>query len=167
MSFKYSIDQALKVCPNPDLMISAGDTTQNGYKSTEWEACFEVMHDYYAKYPTVTVAGNHEMKGDWNFISFAQRFNMSGAKTGYPQFDRTMGYFEYGDAIFVILNGEVTPADKKPEIMKKELQWCKSVLDASDKKWRIVMTHAGPYTTMIRSTSATTTSTTASIRSIR
>ena len=146
MSFKYSIDQALKVCPNPDLMISAGDTTQNGYKSTEWEACFEVMHDYYAKYPTVTVAGNHEMKGDWNFISYAQRFNMSGAKTGYPEFDRTMGYFEYGDAIFVILNGEVTPADKKPEIMKKELQWCKSVLDASDKKWRIVMTHAGPYT---------------------
>lgn len=71
---------------------------------------------------------------------------MSGAKTGYPQFDRTMGYFEYGDAIFVILNGEVTPADQKAEIMKKELQWCKSVLDASDKKWRIVMTHAGPYT---------------------
>ena len=127
-------------------MISAGDTTQNGYKSTEWEACFDVMGDYYAKYPTATVAGNHEMKGDWNFVSFAQRFNMSGAKTGYPQFDRTMGYFEYGDAIFVILNGEVTPADKKAEIMKKELQWCKSVLDASDKKWRIVMTHAGPYT---------------------
>lgn len=146
MSFKDSIDQALKICPNPDLMISAGDTTQNGYKSTEWEACFEVMGDYYAKYPTVTVAGNHEMKGDWNFVSFAQRFNMSGAKTGYPQFDRTMGYFEYGDAIFVILNGEVTPADQKAEIMKKELQWCKSVLDASDKKWRVVMTHAGPYT---------------------
>lgn len=62
-------------------MISAGDTTQNGYKSTEGEACFEVMGDYYAKYPTVTVAGNHEMKGDWNFVSFAQRFNMSGAKT--------------------------------------------------------------------------------------
>ena len=113
MSFKDSIDQALKICPNPDLMISAGDTTQNGYKSTEWEACFDVMGDYYAKYPTVTVAGNHEMKGDWNFVSFAQRFNMSGAKTGYPQFDRTMGYFEYGDAIFVILNGEVTPADQK------------------------------------------------------
>ena len=148
-------------------MISAGDTTQNGYKSTEWEACFEVMGDYYAKYPTVTVAGNHEMKGDWNFVSFAQRFNMSGAKTGYPQFDRTMGYFEYGDAIFVILNGEVTPADQKAEIMKKELQWCKSVLDASDKKWRIVMTHAGPYTsrTMIRWTFGITTSTTASIRS--
>ena len=51
MSFKDSIDQALKICPNPDLMISAGDTTQNGYKSTEWEACFEVMGDYYAKYP--------------------------------------------------------------------------------------------------------------------
>ena len=148
MSFKDSIDQALKICPKPDLMISAGDTTQNGYKSTEWEACFEVMGDYYAKYPTVTVAGNHEMKGDWNFVSFAQRFNMSGAKTGYPQFDRTMGYFEYGDAIFVILNGEVTPADQKAEIMKKELQWCKSVLDASDKKWRIVMTVSYTHLTL-------------------
>lgn len=33
MSFQYSIDEALKICPDPDLMISAGDTTQNGYKS--------------------------------------------------------------------------------------------------------------------------------------
>ena len=71
---------------------------------------------------------------------------MSGAKTGYPQFDRTMGYFEYGDAIFVILNGEVTPADQEGRDHEERAPVCKSVLDASDKKWRVVMTHAGPYT---------------------
>lgn len=146
MSCLSSLEQALKICPDPAMLISAGDTTQNGYKSTEWDACFEVMGDLFAQYPTLTVAGNHEMKGDWDFISFAQRFNMSGAKTGYPEFDRTMGYIEYGDAIFVVLNDEVTPADKKAEIIQKELQWCKSVLEASDKKWRVVITHAGPYT---------------------
>ena len=47
---------------------------------------------------------------------------MSGAKTGISAV-RTARWatFEYGDAIFVILNGEVTPADQKAEIMKKEL----------------------------------------------
>lgn len=146
MSAKETLNQALKICPNPQLLLSAGDITQNGYKSTEWEACFEVLGDYYAKYPTAVVAGNHEMKGDWSFISFAQRFNMSGGDTGYPEFDRTMGYFEYGDAVFVLLDSEVTPPEKKAEIMEQEMKWAKSVFERSDKKWRVLMTHAGPYT---------------------
>ena len=99
-------------------MISAGDTTQNGYKSTEWEVCFEVMGDYYAKYPTVTVAGNHD-EGRLEFRIVRTALQYVGAKIGYPQFDRTMGYFEYGDAIFVILNGEVTRRIRRPRSGRK------------------------------------------------
>ena len=80
MSFKDSIDQALKICPKPDLMISTRRHHPERLRSTEWEACFEIMGDYYAKYPTVTVAGNHEMKGDWNFVSFAAALQYVGRK---------------------------------------------------------------------------------------
>ena len=44
------------------------------------------MGDYYAAFPTITVPGNHEMKGDWGFVSFAQRFNMPDGDSG-TEFD--------------------------------------------------------------------------------
>lgn len=145
MTFKKSLDYATSILPNPAFVMSGGDTTQDGYKATEWEACFKVMGDYYASIPSITVPGNHEMKGDRSFTSFTQRFNMPGGKTG-TEFDDTIGCIEYGDACIVVINTEVTPADKKADIISKQLQWAKECYERSDKKWRIMLTHAGPYT---------------------
>lgn len=102
MSFKKSLDYATTLV-TPEFIMSGGDTTQDGYKATEWEACFEVMGDYYAAIPTITVPGNHEMKGDWGFVSFAQRFNMPGGDSG-TEFDNTIGCIEYSskDALFLL-----------------------------------------------------------------
>ena len=144
MSFKKSMDYATKLT-QPAFIVSGGDTTQDGYKATEWENCFAVMGDYYASIPTITVPGNHEMKGDWGFVSFAQRFNMPGGKSG-TEFDNTIGCFEYGDACIIALNTEVTPPAEKPEIIQKQLKWAKECYEKSDKKWRIMVVHAGPYT---------------------
>lgn len=123
MSFKKSMDYATTLV-TPEFIMSGGDTTQDGYKATEWEACFEVMGDYFASIPTITVPGNHEMKGDWGFISFAQRFNMPGGDTG-TEFDGTIGCIEYGDACIVVINTEVTPPEEKADIIAKQLQWAK------------------------------------------
>lgn len=144
MSFKKSLDYATTLV-EPEFIVSGGDTTQDGYKATEWENCFAVMGDYYASIPTITVPGNHEMKGDWGFVSFAQRFNMPGGNSG-TEFDNTIGCFEYGDACIVALNTEVTPPEDKAEIIQKQLKWAKSCYENSDKKWRIMVVHAGPYT---------------------
>lgn len=144
MSFKKSMDYATTLV-TPEFIMSGGDTTQDGYKATEWEACFEVMGDYFASIPTITVPGNHEMKGDWGLISFAQRFNMPGGDTG-TEFDGTIGCIEYGDACIVVINTEVTPPEEKADIIAKQLQWAKECYEKSDKKWRIMLTHAGPYT---------------------
>lgn len=144
MSFKKSMDYATTLV-KPEFIMSGGDTTQDGYKATEWDACFDVMGDYFASIPTITVPGNHEMKGDWGFVSFAQRFNMPGGATG-TEFDNTIGCIEYGDACIVVINTEVTPPDEKAEILKKQLEWAKKCYESSGKKWRIMLTHAGPYT---------------------
>ena len=144
MSFKKSLDYATTLV-TPEFIMSGGDTTQDGYKATEWEACFEVMGDYYAAIPTITVPGNHEMKGDWGFVSFAQRFNMPGGDSG-TEFDNTIGCIEYGDACIVVINTEVTPPEEKADIIAKQLQWAKECYESSDKKWRVMLTHAGHYT---------------------
>ncbi|MEN6461419.1 MAG: S-layer homology domain-containing protein [Syntrophomonas sp.] len=145
MSFKKSLDYATSILPHPAFVMSGGDTTQDGYKATEWEACFKVMGDYYASIPNITVPGNHEMKGDWGFTSFVQRFNMPGGKTG-NEFDDTIGCIEYGDACIVVINTEVSPPAEKADIIRKQLQWAKECYEKSNKKWRIMLTHAGPYT---------------------
>lgn len=144
-SFKHSFDFALTKLKKMEFFLVAGDITQDGYKSSEWDACFDVMGDYYAKYPTISIPGNHEMKGDWNFVNFAGRFNMPGGDSG-TSFDNTIGSFEYGESCIVVINTEVTPPADKPEILKKQLKWAKECFEKSDKKWRIMVTHAGPYT---------------------
>ncbi|QOX63307.1 LysM peptidoglycan-binding domain-containing protein [Anoxybacterium hadale] len=144
-SFQKSMDFALTKLEKMEFFLTAGDITQDGYKSSEWDACFEVMGDYFSKYPSITIPGNHEMKGDWNFINFAGRFNLPGGDAG-TSFDNTIGAMEYGDACFVIINTEVTPPAEKPEILQKQLDWAKACFEQSNKKWRIMVAHAGPYT---------------------
>ncbi|NLZ70933.1 MAG: LysM peptidoglycan-binding domain-containing protein [Clostridiaceae bacterium] len=144
-AFKYSFDYALSERDDMEFFLVAGDITQDGYKTSEWDACFEVMGDYFAKYPTISIPGNHEMKGDWDFINFAGRFNLPGGDAG-TAFDNTLGKFEYGDSCIVAINTEVTPPEEKPEILEKQLNWAKQCFEESDKKWRILITHAGPYT---------------------
>lgn len=143
-SFKHSMDYALTVA-KPEFTLIAGDMTQNGYKSGEWNACFNVMQDFFAANPVIVLAGNHEMKGDWGFISYAGRFNMPGGASG-TSFDHTIGCFEYGNACIVAINTEVTPPDAKPDILAKQLAWAKQCFEQSGKKWRILAAHAGPYT---------------------
>jgi len=145
MAFRKSLDYAMSILPHPAFIMSGGDTTQDGYKATEWEACFKVMGDYYASIPTITVPGNHEMKGDRDFTSYLQRFNMPGGQAG-TEFDDTIGCIEYGDACIVVINTEVTPLAEKPDIIRKQLQWARECYEKSNKKWRIMLTHAGPYT---------------------
>ena len=143
-SFKNSMDYALTVS-KPEFTLITGDITQDGYKSGEWNACFNVMQDFFAANPVIALAGNHEMKGDWNFISYAGRFNMPGGASG-TSFDNTIGCFEYGDACIVVINTEVTPPAEKPDIIAKQLAWAKKCFEQSGKKWRILAAHAGPYT---------------------
>ncbi|MDD3364990.1 MAG: S-layer homology domain-containing protein, partial [Syntrophomonas sp.] len=57
-----------------------------------------------------------------------------------------IGCIEYGDACIVVINTEVTPPAEKADIIRKQLQWAKECYEKSYKKWRIMLTHAGPYT---------------------
>lgn len=143
-SFKQSTAYALTVS-DPDFLMLAGDITQDGYKASEWESCFAVMQSAFSSLPLIAVPGNHEMKGDWDFINFSARFNMPGGDAG-TSFDDTLGVFEIGDACIIAINTEVTPPADKPDILTKQMEWAKTRYEKSGKKWRIMVTHAGPYT---------------------
>lgn len=54
--------------------------------------------------------------------------------------------FDYGNAHFAVLNsGTDWSENDKEQIMKEQAKWLREDLDASDKKWKIVMVHIGLY----------------------
>lgn len=140
MAFKKCLDYATKDY-NPDFIVNAGDITQNGYKSVEWEACFEVLGRYFEKYPTISIAGNHEDKGDKFFTQYSGRFFMPGVKLNTP-YDATLGEFKYQNTHIVTLNTEIM---KEKEYREKQLNWLKDTFTKSDKKWKILVIHRGMY----------------------
>ncbi len=131
--------------PKIDFILITGDIVQNGYKATEWEACFEVLGEYFATIPVIALPGNHENKGNFQYVNFAARFNLPGGMVN-TTYDGTTAWLEYGDACITVLNSEPYPPEQKPQLWSNMADWAQKVYMRSEKKWRIMATHAGPYT---------------------
>lgn len=143
LAFMY--DYALTQVPNPAFFLLAGDITQDGYKSTQWQAFFESNVARWSSIPFMPAMGNHDFKGDPRYLTFNSRFNTPDNGPG-GDLGHTVYCFEYGDAFIATLNTEVVPAAAVAPTIAKELDWLEGKLAASDKKWKILQFHEGPYT---------------------
>lgn len=128
-----------------EFLLNTGDITQNGYKGREWKSFFEMLQPYLVSMPTISIPGNHELKGDAYYKQYSARFNMPGGNAG-TEFDDTIGYFEYGEACIVVINSQPSPVEDTQEIWEQMEEWAEDKFEESDKQWRILVTHAGPYT---------------------
>ncbi|GAA1886788.1 hypothetical protein GCM10009687_64100 [Asanoa iriomotensis] len=164
-----AMDRAFSEVPDPAFMLFTGDLVNHSYKSQEWDGFFEALQPRAASIPTYFTIGNHEYEGnpgdgylDWEspdpyFTNFAARTNVPpngpayfGAAGGKPTavgeeakaLRNTAYYFEYGDALFVVLNhfDQLTLSELRPQ-----LAWLRTVVQASDAKWKIAAYHHGPY----------------------
>ncbi|WP_241825053.1 purple acid phosphatase family protein [Micromonospora sp. CB01531] len=164
-----AMDRAFGEVPDPAFMLFTGDLVNHSYKSQEWDGFFKALEPRAASIPTYFTVGNHEFEGnpsdgylDWEspdpyFTNFAARTNIPpngpayfGAAGGLPiavgeeakTLRNTVYYFEYGDALFVVLNhfDQLKLSELRPQ-----LDWLKTVVQASDAKWKIAAYHHGPY----------------------
>ncbi|GIH01536.1 hypothetical protein Pma05_81080 [Plantactinospora mayteni] len=164
-----AMDRAFGEVPDPAFMLFTGDLVNHSYKSQEWDGFFKALEPRTASIPTYFTIGNHEYEGnpgdgylDWEspdpyFTNFAARTNIPpngpayfGAAGGLPTavgeeartLRNTAYYFEYGDALFVVLNhfDQLKLSELRPQ-----LDWLKTVVQASDAKWKIAAYHHGPY----------------------
>jgi hypothetical protein len=95
------------------------------------------------------IPGNHEDKGDLLYQMFKAVTNGPGGMED-PYINDTTGSFTVGDVCFVILNTEpltgVAGADAQAEkeaFYAKEKAWAREMFEASGKRWRIILAHAG------------------------
>ena len=147
-SFKNSLEMGFKKFPEADFFVNLGDIVQDGGKLTEWDACFNVMGNYFESYPSLNIIGGHESKGDKNLNYYRARFNeLNTPELTKTVYDDTIGYVEYGNSVIVSL--AIDTANIKTENMvpmvEAQLKWVKNIFESSNKKWRILLAHASPY----------------------
>ena len=164
--YKSILDAAFDEDSDIDFMVNLGDMVEEGTEREQWDFYFEAVKGRAESIPHMAVVGNHETRGDadtaakYYSLLFNNPQNGSDALGGLSvedvshkctkgvinNFEGSVYSFDYGNAHFAVLNsGTDWSKDDTIEILTKQARWLEDDLDASDKKWKIVMIHQGMY----------------------
>ena len=143
-------------------MVNLGDLVGNGDDQSQWDMYFNAAKGIIEGMPHMAVVGNHETRGDAATAGkrFSLQFNNpdngEGALGDLTMADvshectkgvitnikESIYSFDYGNTHFAVLNsGTDKNENDKSKIMTEQGNWLRDDLNASDKKWKIVMVH--------------------------
>jgi hypothetical protein len=130
-----TLDQAFKTFPDASFIVNNGDLTENPENEASWNYFFDYTQAWLNSYSLMPATGNHD-EVDGNAERFLSHFNLpdNGAKDVNPG---TSYSFDYGTAHFIFLNSESK--------VKKQTEWLRADLSATNQPWIIVAMHHGPY----------------------
>ncbi|MDP4183336.1 MAG: fibronectin type III domain-containing protein [Bacillota bacterium] len=141
---KNTIHQAITKVPSAKFILEPGDlieTSTTGGREWEWEQYFSTNQDVFYNIPFAPAIGNHDNNNNWNF---SNHFNTASLPSGMTAAKPGTVYsFEYGNALFMVLNYEVYNSSSDLDAMAN---WMKSVASSSNKKWKIAVFHKAMYT---------------------
>jgi len=141
--WRHTLDIALNAFPDARFLLLTGDMVDNGQEIEQWDLFTDAVKSEFMSLPIEPVVGNHEAINDNGTNpdnkNFIDRFNLpiimgTGAPSG------TVYSFDYGYAHIAVLNTECSSNN-----LNKEADWMKADMDNSDKPWKIVALHRGPY----------------------
>lgn len=156
MPWADTFTKAINTIGSPKFLINAGDLVDNGDLEEQWQWMLGVAQNSLLQVPIVPVLGGHEVpdyQGDTTTANnnFYNHFNLP-RQTIANTHDGSVYSFEYGDALFLVFNsqfegklssnGSATNVD--PQFWD-QVQWMKNTVARSDKKWKFVTFHKGPY----------------------
>lgn len=129
------ITQAEAKQPSARFVLMAGDLVDRGNDRDDWDAFFAAANGVFARRTLVPVIGNHENQGGQPAL-YLSLFNLleNGPRTIAPE--RAYS-FEYGDALFVILDTNIALA--------AQADWLEKTLAASKAHWKFVSYHHPAY----------------------
>ncbi|MEI8274303.1 MAG: metallophosphoesterase [Paludibacter sp.] len=117
---------------NSDFGLFSGDVTANSGTGTNWDTWFSSGTSLISQKLLYHCEGNHDSNANGNEAVYLTQFILPNNKQYYT--------FNYGNAVFIVLNSEV-PTDAT------QLTWLKTTLAANvDKTWKVVMFHKPFYT---------------------
>ncbi|SDE23954.1 S-layer homology domain-containing protein [Paenibacillus sp. UNCCL117] len=130
-----TVKKAAAEHPDAEFMLHAGDMVDSGYKENEWNMWFGQAQEQLLQTTLVAVIGNHEYSTASGNSDFQAHFNQPG--NGLPSLQGTSFSFDYKDMHFVVLNSE--------QDYEQQAAWLREDLAATDKTWKVVAFHRGPY----------------------
>jgi predicted phosphodiesterase len=139
-----AMNAALHFAPDLSFFAHAGDFVGSGIVYDDWKAYIEDAGYLHAKYPTVPVAGNHDVS-DGTGINYCMIHNnpANGTKNALKGINF---YTELNNTLFISIGGG---DDNEKNVM----DWAREVVQNSKMKWKIVLIHKGPYTCNLSSES--------------
>ena len=163
-NYKSILDAVTKSNSEGAFILHSGDVMQNN-QTSHYDAVYKMIADYTSWLPSMVTPGNHELEKDLdkaetnsayavenpNYVKGVENF-----KSHYmypdngPANSKQLVYsFDYGNAHFAILNSNNVNGSATTGLddMTKQIAWLKNDMNASDKTWKIVSVHVGPYNT--------------------
>lgn len=135
---------------NPNFLMFAGDLVNNSYgtwderpetyKMDEWVYAFDCAKEVIMNTTFMSAAGNHEGNG-YTFVNHST-INYAGTSNSGAYYS-----FDYENAHFVILNTNLYARTDGQALIPAQEKWLEEDLASTDKTWKVVMLHGGPYST--------------------
>ncbi|WP_379146590.1 phosphodiester glycosidase family protein [Paenibacillus sp. sgz500992] len=136
--WKNTAQQAFQYMPDAEMLVHAGDMVDKGFEQEQWNWWFGAAQEQLMHTSLVPIIGNHEVMGTNGDGDYLAQFN--NPQNGAAGVKGTNFSFDIKDTHFVVMNTEHGEAE-----YKEQAQWLDQDLSATDKKWKIIFFHQGPY----------------------
>jgi acid phosphatase type 7 len=134
------VRNAFRERPDAAFYLMAGDLVDRGNERDDWDDFFHNASAIYRRRPLVPVLGNHECQGGHPRL-YLEQFTLR--RNGPAELEPGRAYaFEYGNALFVILDSNLDPATQS--------EWLERQLASSKATWKFVAYHHPAYSSAPR-----------------
>lgn len=135
-----TLNKAVEYMPDADMLVHAGDMVDKGFEQEQWNWWFEAAQDNLLNTTLVPIIGNHEVNGTNGNGDYSAQFH--NPQNGSAAVKNTSFSFDVKDTHFVVLNTEYG------DLFDAQARWLDEDLSHTDKKWKVVFFHQGPYGSM-------------------
>ncbi|WP_438351588.1 phosphodiester glycosidase family protein [Paenibacillus sp. FA6] len=133
-----TIQAAFDYMPDAEMLVHAGDMVDKGFEQEQWNWWFEAAKKQLVNTTLVPIIGNHEVMGTNGDGDYLAQFN--NPQNGAASVKGSNYSFDMKDTHFVVMNTEHSGSQ-----FADQTQWLEQDLSATDKKWKVVFFHQGPY----------------------
>nr|WP_274528679.1 phosphodiester glycosidase family protein [Paenibacillus piscarius] len=136
--WKNTVQRAFEFMPDAEMLVHAGDMVDKGFEQEQWNWWFEAAQEQLMNTSLVPIIGNHEVMGTNGAGDYLAQFN--NPQNGAAGARGTSFSFDIKDTHFVVLDSEQGEAG-----YMEQAKWLDEDLAATDKKWKVLFFHQGPY----------------------
>ncbi|WP_309123278.1 phosphodiester glycosidase family protein [Paenibacillus sp.] len=136
-----TVDKGVADASDAEFIVHAGDIVDLGHEEEQWNMWFAAAQEELMNTTLVAVVGNHEVTGEDEDNAgdegkdFKSHFNFPD--NGIEELKGTNYSFDYKNIHFAVLNSEY--------YFEEQRDWLREDLSNTDRTWKIVIFHRGPY----------------------